>query len=74
MPALNKPSDWLPYNIKKQCRQECCTAYNNYMQNVVNPNTKAICGPSLKVRNMTKQVLDLSVMVEICILILQSNG
>ena len=39
----NDPSDWLRYNnIKKQTRQECRSAYNNYVQNLINPNTNAI--------------------------------
>ena len=39
----NNPSDWLRYNnIKKQTRQECCSAYNSYVQNLINPNTNAI--------------------------------
>ena len=29
-------------NIKKQSRQECRSAYNNYVQNLIDPNTKAI--------------------------------
>ena len=40
---IKNPSDWLQYNnIKKQSHQECHSAYNNYVQNLINPNTNAI--------------------------------
>ena len=39
----NNPYDWLRYNnIKKQTRQECRSAYKNYVQSLINPNTNAI--------------------------------
>ena len=39
----NTPSNWLHYNnIIKQSRQACHTAYNNYISNLIDPNTKAV--------------------------------
>ena len=38
----NNLCDWLRYNIKKQSCQECCSAYNHYVQNLINPTTNAI--------------------------------
>ena len=54
--ATNTEYDWAKYkDIKRQCQYECRKSFNQYISNLINPNSNAVpkcCSHILKVKKL----------------------